>query len=176
MIGVPHARVLIVLSAGLLATGCGDLVSLHALFTPQNQVFDAAIEGQWENKDDALLVERSGDRYDVTLQPKGIGSDKVKYEVHLVDIHGMRFADLLPEDQIGHMILKVLVADGRLRISFFDSKWLRQRVPHEEADMGRGTQQAVLTERTPQLRTLVAKYAREPKAYDEDEIIFERSK
>ena len=67
-----------------------------------------------------------------------MGSDKVNYEVHLVDINGVRFADLLPEDQIGHLILKVLVADGRLRISFFDSEWLRQRVPHEEADMGKG--------------------------------------
>lgn len=173
---MPHAGVLIVLSAGLLATGCGDLVSLHALFTPQSQVFDAAIEGRWENQDNTLLVQRSGAQYDVTLQSKQDPSDKDKYEVHLVDINGMHFADLLPEDQIGHMILKVQAADGRLRISFFDSEWLRQQVAHEEADAGGDKKQAVLTQSTAQLRALVAKYARELKAYDKNEVAFERAK
>ena len=162
--------------AGLLLTGCGDLLSLHALFTPQNQVFDGLIEGQWENSDNVLLVERSGDRYDATLQSRHDPADKTQFEVHLVDIAGVRFADLLPEDQIGHMILKVQTVDSRLRLSFLDSEWLRQRVKHEEAEVGRGNKQAVLTERTPQLRALVAKYAREPQAYDKDDVVFEHAK
>jgi hypothetical protein len=153
------------------------LVSLHALFTLQNQVFDAAIEGRWDNRDDTLLlVQRSGTGYDAVLQSKSDPSDKAKYEVHLVDINGVRFADLLPDDQIGHMILKVQTADGRLRVSFFDSEWLRQQATHEEADAGGGKKQAVLTQSTVQLRALVAKQAGESKAYDKNDIIFERAK
>jgi hypothetical protein len=169
---MPLFRVLIAVAACVLASGCGDLLSLHALFTSQSQVFDPAIEGRWENQDDALLVERSGDRYDVILQSRKDPSDRVKYEVHLVDISGVRFADLLPEEQIGHMFLKVQAAEGRLRMSFFDSEWLRQRVTHEQAEIGGGRTRAVLTLRTAQLRALVAKYARDPRAYDKDEVIF----
>jgi hypothetical protein len=173
---MPHARVLIALAAALVATGCGDLLSLHALFTPQNQVFDPAIEGRWQNPDDVLQVERSGDRYDVVLQSKKDASEKVKYEVHLVDINGVRFADLLPEDQIGHMFLRVHVAGEQLHLAFLDSEWLRKRVPHEEADTNRIGKQAVLTASTPQVRAMVAKYSREPKAYDEHEVVFDRAK
>jgi hypothetical protein len=172
---MPPARLLIVLASALLLTGCGDLLSLHAIFTPQNQVFDPAIEGRWENKDNVLRVERSDDRYEATLQSK-TDPAKVLYEVHLVDIAGIRFADLLPEDQIGHMILRVQVSPQQLRLAFLDSEWLRKRVPHEEADINRLGTQAVLTGSQTQVRAMVAKYAREPKAYGKDEVVFERSK
>jgi len=173
---MPHARVLIALAAALVATGCGDLLSLHALFTPQNQVFDAAIEGRWQNPDNVLLVERSGDRYDVVLQSQKDSAENVKYEVHLVNIDGIHFADLLPEDQIGHMFLRVQATREQLHLAFLDSEWLRKRVPHEDADTNRIGKQAVLTISTPQVRAMVAKYAREPKAYDEHEVVFDRLK
>lgn len=78
-------------------------------------------------------------------------------------------------DGIGHMFLRVRVAEGRLRIAFFDSKWLLERIPHEEAEVSKGTKQAVLTASTPQLRKLVEQFAMEPKAYDE-ETVFQRAK
>jgi hypothetical protein len=173
---MPHTRVLIALAAALVATGCGDLLSLHALFTPQNQMFDPAIEGRWQNPYDVLQVERTGNRYDVVLQSKKDPSEKVKFEVHLVDINGVRFADLLPEDQIGHMFLSVHVTSGQLHLAFLDSDWLRKRVPHEDADTNRIGKQAVLTASTPQVRAMVAKYARDPQAYDEHEVVFDRAK
>ena len=173
---IPRAGTLISLAACLLTTGCGDLLSLHALFTEQDRVFDAAIEGRWEEEDDVLVVERSGDRYAATLKSKRDPSETVNYEVHLVDINGVRFADLRPEDQIGHMFLRVQVTGDQLRIAFLDSEWLRQRVAHEEADIEAGRKQAVRTARTPELRSLVAEYAREPRAYDKDEAVFRRAK
>jgi hypothetical protein len=45
-------------------------------------------------------------------------------------------------------------------------------VTHEQAEIGGGRTRAVLTLRTAQLRALVAKYARDPRAYDKDEVIF----
>jgi len=78
---------------------------------------------------------------------------------------------LLPEDQIGHMFLKVTVTGDQLRVAFFDSEWLRQRVRHEEADIENGRKRAVLTSPTSELRRVVAKYAAEPKAYDQGKYV-----
>ena len=77
---------------------------------------------------DLLTVERSGDAYEVVLQSKKDASEKQTYEMHLVNIGGIRFADILPTGGIlGHMFLKVRVGEGELRIAFFDSAWLRER-------------------------------------------------
>jgi hypothetical protein len=170
-----HIRTLALLGAGLLNSGCGDLLSLHSLYTAQDSVVDPALEGKWENKDDFLFVERGADFYLVKLQSKKDPSESSKYEMRLVNIGGVRFADLLPFDYIGHMFLKVRVTEGQLHFAFFDSEWLRKRIPHDETDLPNHRKQAVLTAQTPELRSLVAKYASEPKAYDEEEI-FRRSK
>ena len=163
------------LGAALLLAGCGDLLSLHPLCTGGDRVFDAALEGRWETEDDLLLVNRAGDAYEAILQSKKNPSEQVKYEVRLVDIKGIRFADIIPTDAIGHMIVKLSGTEAQLRIAFFDSKWLRQRVPHEEVAVAKNNRQAVLTARTPQLRNLVGQYASEPRAYD-DEVVFRRMK
>lgn len=98
-----------------------------------------------------------------------------EYEVHFVDIAGVRFADLLASDTIGHMFVKVRATENQLRFAFLDSEWLRQRIPHEQSPIENGRKRAVLIARTPELKKLVAKYASEPKAYD-DEIVFTRMK
>ena len=162
-----------VLAASMLMVGCGDLLSLHALYTKTDQVFDPAIEGKWESADNLVQVKRAGDLYEMLLQGRGDKDEPSKFEVHLVDVHGVRFADLLPEDHIGHMIVRVRQTGGQLHIAFLDSEWLRQHAPHDDADIDLGRKQAIFTERTPQLKSLVAKYALEEKAYDK-EIVFSR--
>ncbi|MBK5260263.1 MAG: hypothetical protein JJE51_11760 [Thermoanaerobaculia bacterium] len=165
---------LALVAATLLVTGCGELLSLHALYTAQDRVFDARLEGQWESEGVRLLVQREGDLYNVTWQSKKDPSDFAKYEVHLVDINGVRFADALWVDAIGHMFLRVRVTEGQLHLAFLDSEWLRSRTSHEEADVDQGRKQAVLTVGTSQLRKVVGRFAREPKAYDEKELVFGR--
>jgi hypothetical protein len=163
-------------AAVLLSTACGDLLSLHPLHTARDQVFDPALEGRWENDDDLLTIERVEDRYEATLQSRRDASESHKYEVHLTDIKGVRFADLLWEDGIGHMFVRTQITPAELRLTFLDSEWLRQRVPHEESEVDGGRTQAVVTARTPQLRSMVAKYALEPKAYDPNDVVFRRAK
>jgi hypothetical protein len=169
-----NAAVLALLGPVLLLTGCGDLLSLHPLYTDRDRVFDLAVEGRWETDDDVLTVSREDDAYTVTLQSKKDPSERSQYEIHLVDIKGVRFADLLPAEGIGHMFLKVRVAEGQLHLAFLDSEWLRQRVPHEQAEVAKGEKQAVLTAPTPELRKLVEQYALEPKAYDKQEVVYRR--
>jgi hypothetical protein len=164
-----------VILAALLGTGCGDLLSLHPLYTDPDRVFDTAFEGRWENDDEFVLVNRSESTYRVTIQSKTDASDKSEFEAVLVDVKGVRFVDLIPEDGVGHMFLKARVADSRLHLAFFDSEWLRRRIPHEDVEVARGKKQAMLTGRTPQVRKLVEQYALEPKAYD-DEIVLRRAR
>ncbi len=162
------------LASALFTSGCGDLLSLHPLYTGRNQVFDAALEGRWENDDNLLTVTRDGAAYEVTLRSKGTPEELQQFEMRLVDIAGVRMADLLPASGIvGHMFVKARVSEGVLRIAFFDSEWLRKRVPHEEVRVAKGNQQAVLIVSTVELRKLVSKYATSPQAYS-DELVFRR--
>jgi hypothetical protein len=161
--------------AALLGSGCGDLLSLHPLYTERDRVFDTTFEGRWENDDEFVLVTRTDSTYTVRLQSKTDASDKSEFEAVLVDVKGIRFVDLVPLDGVGHMFLKARVADNRLLLAFFDSQWLRQRIAHEDSEIARGKKQAILTARTPQLKKLVEQYAAEPKAYD-DEIVLRRAK
>jgi hypothetical protein len=164
-----RAFLVVFLAASSIATtGCGDLLTLHALYTKQDQVFDPAIEGLWESKDDLLMVKRSEEGYEVALQAKGINVAPSRYEAHLTEIGGVRFADLLPDEHIGHMIVRVRSEAGALKLAFLDSQWLRDRVQHENAETEDSDTQAVLTLRTPQLKNVVAKYATENRAYDEE--------
>jgi len=73
---------LLVLTLALFAAGCGDLLSLHALHTPQDRVFDSAIEGRWESDKQLLEVERDGNLYRVKLQPKSDPAESRDYQVH----------------------------------------------------------------------------------------------
>ncbi|HEY6211406.1 MAG TPA: hypothetical protein VIW45_03935 [Vicinamibacterales bacterium] len=155
------------------ASACGDLLSLHALYTSTDRVTDPTIEGTWTNDDDRVTVQRDGDGYRVVQKNIKDPTDTAAFYVRLVDLAGVRFADLVQEDTLGHMIVRLRVADGKLRIAFLDSKWLRDRVPHEDALIRPTQPRAVVTLRTAQLRQLVTRYANEPKAFDE-ELVFHR--
>ena len=163
----------VLLALMVLSTACGDLLSLHALYTTHDQVFDSALEGRWEREDDRLLVQRVSDGYTVTAQDKHDTFDSIKYEAHLADVNGVRFADLRQEDTIGHMFVRVRVAEGQLHLAFLDAKWLRDRVQHEDADIEEGKARAVLTLPTARLRQLIGRFASEPRAYD-DELVYGR--
>ncbi len=40
----------LLLAIAVVTTACSDLLSLHALYTPEGQVFDSAPEGRWNAK------------------------------------------------------------------------------------------------------------------------------
>src|SRR6266849_226693 len=66
----PTILVLAICIASLTMSGCGDLLSLHALFTTRDQVLDPAIEVRWQNDSDLLVLERATSGYLLTLKSK----------------------------------------------------------------------------------------------------------
>src|SRR5215468_6077175 len=93
-------------AAMLLLGGCGDLLSLHGLYMSGGTLIEPAIEGQWVNDSDRLTVSRDGTVYQVSLQPVRTPSHESKFELRIVDINGVRFADIIPDEGFGHMFLK----------------------------------------------------------------------
>ena len=168
-----RSKIALLLTIGVATTACGDLLSLHGLYKPESQVFDSTVEGAWEREDDRLFVQRSTDGYSVRAEDKRDASDVLRYEVHLADVNGVRFADLRQEDTIGHMLVRVRVVNGELRLAFLETAWLRDRIPHESADVERGQTRTVLTIPTEKLRELVSRFALEPRAYG-GELVFRR--
>ena len=105
------ALLLTALSSALFTSGCGDLLSLHPLYTEQDRVLDPALEGRWENADNLLTVTRDEIAYQVTLTPRTSPSQPQEFEMRLLDLGGVRMADIIPTDgMLGHMFLKVRVA------------------------------------------------------------------
>ncbi len=165
----------VVVAAALVACGCGDLLSLHPLYTEQDRILDPALEGRWENADDRMKVMRDGFAYLVTHEPRSGPSEVQEFEVRLVDLGGVRMADIiLTGGQLGHMFIRVRVSDSELRFAFLDSEWLRGRIRHEDVTVARGNTMAVLVARTPALRREVRKYAAVPEAYGE-ELVYKRA-
>jgi hypothetical protein len=162
------------LGLALATAGCGDLISLHPLCAPGDRVLEAALEGRWENEDNVLTVTRAGSAYEVALRGKTAPIAEQEYEVSLLELGGVRMADLvLSSGEIGHMFVRVRVKEGDLRFAFLDSAWLRQRLPHEAAEVAKGNTLAVLVAPTGELRKQIEKYVRVAEAYD-DEIVYQR--
>ncbi len=165
----------VVVAAALAACGCGDLLSLHPLYTAEDRILDPALEGRWENEDYRMTVTRDGPAYLVKHEPRSGPSEVQEYEMRLVDLGGVRMADIiLTGGELGHMFVRVRVSDGELRFAFLDSDWLRGRIKHEDVAVARGNTMAVLVARTPALRREVQKYANVAEAYDE-ELVYKRA-
>jgi len=166
----------LLLIGALLTSGCFDLMSLHSLHTAQDRLVDPAIEGRWATDDGRLQIQKSDNTYLATYQDAKNSTEKVEYEVHLVDLNGVRFADVArTDDVVGHAILRVQVNGNELRLAFMDSEWLRGQVPHEDADLTGGSTLAMLTMSAADLRKMVTRFAREPRAFDEHEVVFRRA-
>src|SRR6185295_16027176 len=97
------ARILAVIAASLAGSGCGDLLSLHALYTAKDQVLDPAIEALLADQYSWLMLERENSGYRLTITSNRDKKEITKFEAHLVDIAGVRFADIIPNEGIGHM-------------------------------------------------------------------------
>jgi len=162
-------RILFVVAVLAISTGCGDLLSLHPIYTAQDQKFDPVVEGRWESDDDVLIVKRASNAYEFTIQGKRFGKVAAReYEAHLVDIGGVRFVDMIPTQSLGHMFAKLRVSGGKMTINFLDSKWLIEKIPHEMSEVAKNETMPVVTMKTEALRMVVTQYAAEAKAYDKD--------
>ena len=94
---------------------------------------------------------------------------------HLVDVDSVRLADVIREETVGRMFVRVRLVGDHLHLSFFDSEWVRNRIPHDTAGVAQGQKPAVLTTGTREVQRLVARFAREPMAYDGTELVHRRS-
>ena len=122
----------------LLLAGCGDLLSVYPLATPETAVFDAGLTGEWACADkdcsDVALIRAGSTQkkdYDVVWIPdKGetlrLKGQLAKVSTRLVfDLVAVKETDLaIP----AHFFLLVeKTADG-VKFHWLDSDWLRSQV------------------------------------------------
>jgi hypothetical protein len=123
----------------MLLTGCGDLISVEAVGTRDNSVFDPALVGAW-NAGDALVIVRAGE--DKSYRIHWVSADGtetetprfVRMEGRLAQVGGQRIFDLSaapPGSAFSipcHVFLRVRPVKDGLKVQFMDSKWLREQV------------------------------------------------
>jgi hypothetical protein len=178
-------NVLLVLATLALLAGCSPVGSLQPLFSEKDTVFEPDLVGTWQHDDETWKFERAGNAY--AVEYTGVEDDRkisAKLEAHLVRLSGSLFLDFCPDMERAvagnvvyafavapvHLIAKARLDKDALNIAFMEADWFRQEAAATkqfahvllERD---GEQQVVLTCSTPQVQTLVAKYAANEKAW-----------
>ena len=129
----------------LLLSGCGDLVSVQPLATPETAVFDAGLTGEWSCTEpgpgpsgkslEGVALIRAGSAqkkdYDIVWLP-GEG-EALRLKGQLVKVGDRLVFDLIALQETtlaipGHFFMLVeKTADG-VKFHWLDSDWLRSRV------------------------------------------------
>jgi hypothetical protein len=92
---------LFVLSVVFFLTGCAPVDSLNPLYTSKDEVFDAALLGQWgSDKDGCNFAKGEDGGYEITLTARDDKAGQVSstsFEAHLLELQGHRFLDMSPK-------------------------------------------------------------------------------
>ncbi|HOW24691.1 MAG TPA: hypothetical protein PK711_03405 [Bacteroidales bacterium] len=180
-----------------LVAGC--IPSLHPLYTDRDRKRMDVITGDWLSDDSSSMYRIMADpdepSYVFTytdLSRKGNlfthDSSRADFIVNLVSLNGSDFMDFFPGDnddlqnlnmllQVhlipAHTFAKFRVTQDTIIIWRFDPEWLEElfdenriRISHEKMD-----DQIVLTASTEELQKFVSKYADDPAAYVEPEVL-----
>ena len=176
-------NIIIIGFAALLIKGC--VYSIHPLFDEEDLIFTNELLGTWKSNDsqDTWIFEKgSGNTYDVmfisdadtSMLKAGLGKLEEQYYLdftlgEMEGISDLEAFHLFPT----HTFSRVTLEENRITLSWFatQSQWLenlikekRIRIKHELAN-----DQVLLTASTDELQKFVAKYADEPKAFDDPE-------
>jgi hypothetical protein len=189
----------LVLMAFMFSLLAGCIPSLHPLYTDGDRKRMDAITGKWLSDDSSSMYRITADRDEPsylftysdlsrTGGPFGNDSSSADFIVNLVSLNGSDFMDFFPGEnddlenlnillQVhlipAHTFAKFRVTQDTIIIWRFDPEWLedlfdenRIRISHEKID-----DQIVLTASTEELQKFVSKYADDPSAYVEPEIL-----
>jgi len=194
----------------LLLTAC--LTSVHPLYTEKDRRFDDRLIGAW-NQLTFSHVKYDGDTETTTVTFDEEGhwffseeedkdregpaaykllhwdegeTDTAEYEAVLMELGGVSFLDIFPEDVPvnntlafmtlfpTHLFAKVELDSDTTRLKFFNGDWLvdlieenRVRIKHEQS----GGEHTLLTAGTEDLQKFVLKYLEEEKAYGDELIL-----
>jgi hypothetical protein len=171
------------LAAAIALFVTGSIFSLQPLYTEQDLIMDRRLVGTWveddEEKDlDRITFERQGDDfYTLTHTSKGRA---VKYEAHLVQLHGAFFLDLAPpgarfgsdlQRQLllpAHAFVRLWIDDETtIRMAVLDDAWMRNAIAQKKAGIPfeqRGDR-ILLTAPTQLLQRFAVRYADDTRAW-----------
>ena len=159
------------LAAGLMLTGCSDLVSLNPVITDQQAIRDSNLPGTWRGDEKELyIIQQDGAGYSITYtESKGTS---VKFTGMLFKAGDAELMDLVSEDdgflQVPvHTVMRIWLSGNQLQFRFLDTQWLRdlatQQLPSQPRDKS-----VILTSPTDALRAFYLKYGADPNAFEGD--------
>lgn len=183
--GVMKKGIVLMLAAWMIA-GC--IPCLYPIYTEKDIRYDPALLGTWsEEGDKPSWVFTEGENHSYRLVFTD-GEDRVAtFTVHLVDVRGTQFLDLVPtEADIDlnellvwnlvpvHTFMRVDEIGPRLKLVFMDVDWLTQHLEkhpcvlkhHELED-----ERILLTARTRALRRFIFKHLKTEDAWCTDDAI-----
>jgi len=175
-------------------TGC-ITTSIHPLYTPSDLIFDPALLGVWEereNPQETWAFEKSGEK-EYRLVTRDSDGNTGEFRAHLLKLGDARFLDLFPHRkaldfhqahlQPVHSFLKIVEAGPGLQLSLLDLEWLStllketpQAIRHERTSPGAEDEGIILTASTKELQAFVLKHLNTPGAFGDKPLRLERAK
>ncbi|MCB0632294.1 MAG: hypothetical protein R2824_05030 [Saprospiraceae bacterium] len=155
------------------------LTSLHPLYTPETETYDAALLGLWKNEEESFLFEKApkGDYYKLTYQGKDSAPQEI--ETHMIKLGAYYYLDfhrwvdnsnlydgynVLTPTVDAHNFFRVSWDNQQLQLIMFDGEKIeelleqrRARIKHERLE----NDEFVLTAQPEELQQFVLKYADE---------------
>ena len=166
-------KLLLIPAVALFMSACGSTLSVSPLYNSENVIQDPNLVGTWtDEKGKDILVVRPGEdqAYDVLYTTMEDAASTVKFEVRLVQLNGARFLDIVRRTDgwtiPGHSFAAISLDNDHVKISFLDSKWLKEKLLGDETVKARPErgELLILMDNTESLQAMVARYANEPSA------------
>ena len=174
--------ILLVLFAALLA-GC-PARSIHPLFTEKDAVFNSALIGSWDNKDEIYTFEKLKESiYRLVIRSREENDSSV-YSVMLGKIGQSWFFDSFPIVNSNehhymsvHVFTRMVLQGDSLTIATLEDDWLLKMIEEKKIKIGhiRRENEIILTASTKELQKLFAEIGTNNDAFP-DQKTFARSR
>jgi hypothetical protein len=174
------ARVLLIPALALSMSGC-VVVSLHALYSEADLVFDTALLGKWGDEDGTLTFTKSGDKSYLVLSESKKEPNR-EFEARMVRLGSYSFLDTYPimaEDRDSyqwhlvqaHMFFRVRLEGDVLTLGQLDIDWLRPRLENNKLLISHEilSDEIVLTAGTKELQKFILALAAEKDAFTDSD-------
>jgi hypothetical protein len=167
-----YLKLLPLIAASVLLSGCGDLLSIEPLATATNSVLEPALQGNWAMEDSMLIV-KSGENQSYDLRFIGDDGETIPLTCRLVRIGGKLIADVQSTHPgafaiPAHAFLLVDPPGTSLDLRFIDSDWIQSQAQAAEAPAHVLVQNhPLITAPSASVRDFIARYGLRKEAWAE---------
>jgi hypothetical protein len=164
------SALVVLITAAVSITGCGELLSTEPLATKEDTLFDAGLLGTWFDQDETVITVKSEKRpvYDILFIGTEEGN-RIRLSGQLVPFGDRQILDVSdweggPFSIQAHVWIHVQKKGDGIHLQFLDSKWLQSKLQESGLPFFLADSHPAITASTAKVREFVKEYGTKPEA------------